>query len=91
MMEPRKPTTMMMMMRQTRLLAKTKKPRGRTGMQRTTAGSYEQEYLVLTVMEMAKEMTQERRQMTVTLWGGRRGYWPYGRQEANTLSTWKRI
>jgi len=59
MIDPRKPTTMMTMMTQTRVVAKTKKPTGSTGMHRTTAGSYEQEYRRLTEAEIMKEAIQE--------------------------------
>ena len=52
-MDPRKPTTMMTMTTQTRVVAKTKKPNGSTGMQRTTGNNIS---LFITVMMIMRIM-----------------------------------
>ena len=52
-MDPRKPTTMMTMTTQTRVVAKTKKPNGSTGMQRTTE---KEKYAFFTVMMITRIM-----------------------------------
>jgi len=72
-MDPRKPTTMMTMTTQTRVVAKTKKPNGSTGMQRTTAGSYEHEYRRFTEADIAKEAIQDAPTITETRSGPRIG------------------
>ena len=64
-----------------------KKPLGRSGMQRTAAGSYEQGKAALTLRETRREISHERRTITVIKETERSGYFPIGRTEANILST----
>ena len=83
---------MMMKTKMTQKTEKTvmKKPIGSTGMQSTTAGSYEQGYKVFTIIDTPKDKIHERITITVNLSTESRGYFPMGKVDAKILSTFNK-
>jgi hypothetical protein len=59
---------------------------GSSGMQSTTAGSYDELKTVVTVAAMKKETNQDAMTMPLTTSVEKMGYLPNGRQEASTRS-----
>ena len=81
-----KPTMRHTKMKEMKERSVKKKALGRSGMQRTAAGSELQGYTRFTVRETARESSQDSRTSTEIL-PTERGYLPIGSTEAKILST----